>query len=310
MPARNDGHFSHGRGLKILNIQWYPGHMAKAKRLLSAQLGKVDLVVELCDARLPLSSRNPALDELIRHKRRVLLLCKADLAEPAKTQQWLAYFKRMGLEAMAYDKSPQKTKQAKQLIELAAKDVLERNQRRGIQKTLRAMVVGVPNVGKSTFINRLYGGSIAKTGDRPGVTKSNQWVKVSPYLEVMDTPGMLWPKLNDQRAATRLAYIGTIKDAVYDMYELCANLLEDLMDVMPAQTQARYKIKDPSVRGYALLDEVCRGRGFLLRGAELDYDRCCSVVLDEFREGKVGKLTLEEAPKPVREEKPDGSESV
>lgn len=291
----------------ILDIQWYPGHMAKAKRLLSTQLVKVDLVVELCDARLPLSSRNPALDELIRHKRRVLLLCKADLAEPAKTQQWLAYFKKQGVDAMAYDKSPQKTKQARQLIEYAARDLLERNQRRGIQKTLRAMVVGVPNVGKSTFINRLYGGSIAKTGDRPGVTKSNQWVKVSPYLEVLDTPGMLWPKLNDQRAATRLAYIGTIKDAVYDQYELCAVLLRDLLTVMQEATIARYKIKNPSAEKYELLDEVCRGRGFLMRGGEYDYDRCCAVILDEFREGKVGKITLEEAPKAiVQEEKQDG----
>ena len=294
----------------FLNIQWYPGHMAKAKRLLSAQLVKVDLVVELCDARLPLSSRNPALDELICHKRRILLLCKADLAENAKTQQWIAYFKRMGVDAMAYDKSPQKTKQARQLIELAASDLLERNKRRGIQKTLRAMVVGVPNVGKSTFINRLYGGSIAKTGDRPGVTKSNQWVKVSPYLEVLDTPGMLWPKLNDQRAATRLAYIGTIKDAVYDQYELCVHLLQDLLSVMPGETVARYKIKNLEAEGYALLDEVCRGRGFLLRGGELDYDRACAVILDEFREGKVGKLTLETAPKPPREEKEDGGEAL
>lgn len=293
--------FSQRKGFCILDIQWYPGHMAKAKRLLSAQLSKVDLVVELCDARLPLSSRNPALDELIRHKRRVLLLCKADLAENSKTQQWLAYFKRQGLEAMAYDKSQQKTKQAKQLIEQAARDVLERNKRRGIQKTLRAMVVGVPNVGKSTFINRLYGGNVTKTGDRPGVTKSNQWVKVSPYLEVLDTPGMLWPKLNDQQAATRLAYIGTIKDAVYDQYELCANLLGDLLAVMPQSTCGRYKIKDSTVTGYALLDEVCRGRGFLMRGGVCDLDRACAVVLDEFREGKVGKLTLEEAPKPEKE---------
>ena len=290
-----------------MEIQWYPGHMAKAKRLLSAQLVKVDLVIELCDARLPLSSRNPALDELIRHKRRVLLLCKADLAQPSKTQQWLAYFKNQGIDAMAYDKSPQKTKQARQLIEYAARDLLERNQRRGIQKTLRAMVVGVPNVGKSTFINRLYGGSIAKTGDRPGVTKSNQWVKVSPYLEVLDTPGMLWPKLNDQRAATKLAYIGTIKDAVYDQYELCSILLRDLLTVMPEQTIARYKIKDISAEKYALLDEVCKGRGFLMRGGEYDYDRCCAVILDEFREGKVGKLTLEDAPKPApREDEKDG----
>ena len=200
---------------------------------------------------------------------------------------------------------PQKTKQARALIELAAKDVLERNQRRGIQKTLRAMVVGVPNVGKSTFINRLYGGSIARTGDRPGVTKSNQWVKVSPYLEVLDTPGMLWPKLNDQRAATRLAYIGTIKDAVYDQYELCACLLADLMAVMPEQTIERYKIKNPSAQGYALLDEVCRGRGFLMRGGVCDLDRACAVILDEFREGKVGKLTLEDPPQ-TREEAHDG----
>ena len=290
-----------------MEIQWYPGHMAKAKRLLSEQLGKVDLVVELCDARLPLSSRNPALDELIKHKRRVLLLCKADLAENNKTQQWLSFFKKQGVDAMAYDKSPQKTKQARQLIEYAARDLLERNQRRGIQKTLRAMVVGVPNVGKSTFINRLYGGSIAKTGDRPGVTKNNQWVKVSPYLEVLDTPGMLWPKLNDQRAAVRLAYIGTIKDAVYDQYELCAVLLRDLLQVMPSQTVSRYKIKNTSAEKYELLDEVCRGRGFLMRGGEYDYDRCCAVILDEFREGKVGKITLEEAPKPVvPEEKCNG----
>ena len=264
-------------GVFYLDIQWYPGHMAKAKRLLSAQLAKVDLVVELCDARLPLSSRNPALDELIRRKRRVLLLCKADLAEQAKTQAWLAYFKRQGTEVMAYDKSPQKTKQARQLIEVAAQDVLERNRRRGIQKTLRAMVVGVPNVGKSTFINRLYGGSIAKTG-------------------------MLWPKLNDQRAATRLAYIGTIRDAVYDQYELCVNLLEDLLSVMPQRTMERYKIKDAELRGYPLLEEVCRGRGFLMRGGVCDLDRACAVILDEFREGKVGKITLEEAPKPEKED--------
>lgn len=295
-------------GVLRLEIQWYPGHMAKAKRLLTAQLSKVDLVIELCDARLPLSSRNPALDELIRHKRRVLLLCKADLAEPAKTQQWLQYFKSTGLEAMAYDKTPQKTKLTRALIEKAAKDVIERGQRRGIQKTLRAMVVGVPNVGKSTFINRLYGGGIAKTGDRPGVTKSNQWVKVSPYLEVLDTPGMLWPKLNDQRAATRLAYIGTIKDAVYDQEALCVSLLRDLMAVMPEETAGRYKIKNPDAEGYALLEEVCRGRGFLMRGGACDVERACAVILDEFREGKVGKLTLEEAPavqKPSKGELPD-----
>lgn len=290
-----------------MEIQWYPGHMAKAKRLLQSQLSKVDLVIELCDARLPLSSRNPALNELVRHKRRILLLCKADLAENARTQEWLAYFKSRGVEAMAYDATPGKTKQAKAFIASAAQAVVERGERRGMNKTVRAMVIGVPNVGKSTFINRLYGGSVTETGDRPGVTKSNRWVKVTPYLEVLDTPGMLWPKLNDQRAATRLAYIGTIRDAVYNQEELCVSLLEDLMTLRPAETMQRYKIKNPDAKGYELLEEVCRGRGFLMRGGVLDMDRACSVVLDEFRAGKVGKLTLETAPK---EEKSHAPETV
>lgn len=289
-----------------MEIQWYPGHMARAKRLLAAQLSKADLAVELCDARLPLSSRNPALGELLRNKRRILLLCKADLAEPAKTSQWLSYFKNRGIDAMAYDATPQRTKLAKAFIDNAAKAVVERGERRGIAKTIRAMVVGVPNVGKSTFINRLYGSGITETGDRPGVTKSNRWVKVSPYLEVLDTPGMLWPKLNDQRAATRLAYIGTIKDAVYDQEELCVNLLTELLALMPAQTVERYKIKNPQADGFALLEEVCRGRGFLMRGGVPDTERACAVVLDEFRGGKVGRLTLEEAPAAIREAETHG----
>lgn len=271
--------------------------MAKAKRLLQAQLSKVDLVVELCDARLPLSSRNPALNELVRNKRRILLLCKADLAENAKTQAWLSYFQQRGISAMPYDASPAKTKQAKAFIAAAAQAVVERGERRGMNKIVRAMVIGVPNVGKSTFINRLYGGSVTQTGDRPGVTKSNRWVKVAPYLEVMDTPGMLWPKLNDQLAATRLAYIGTIRDAVYNQEELCVSLLEDLMALRPAETAQRYRIKNTQARGYELLEEVCRGRGFLMRGGTLDTERACSVVLDEFRAGKVGKLTLETPPR-------------
>lgn len=276
-----------------MQIQWYPGHMAKAKRLLSAQLSNVDIVVELCDARLPLSSRNPDLEALILHKRRVLLLCKADLAQPEITQKWLSHFRRQGLDVMAYDKSPRKTKEARELISTAARDVLERNQRRGIRKVLRAMAVGVPNVGKSTFINRLYGSAVTRTADRPGVTRSNQWVKVSRDLEIMDTPGLLWPKLNDPLAATRLAYIGTIRDAVYDQYELCYRLLEDLLRLAPQSTMERFRVANADARGYELVCEVCRGRGFLMRGGEYDLDRACSVVLDEFREGKVGKLTLE-----------------
>lgn len=270
--------------------------MAKAKRLLGDQLRKVDLVVELCDARLPLSSRNPALAAMTAHKNKLLLLCKADLAQPQQTQAWLAYFEAHGVSAMAYDASPAKTKQARAFIEKAAMAAVTRAQERGVRKVVRAMVVGVPNVGKSTFINRLYGGSVAKVADRPGVTRSNQWVKVSPYLEMLDTPGMLWPKMDDQRGATRLAYIGTIRDAVYDQEALCIHLLRDLLAVMPVETMARYKLPDTELEGYALLEAVCRGRGFLMKGGVCDMDRACAVVLDEFREGKVGRITLEKCP--------------
>lgn len=287
--------------------------MAKAKRALIQQLGKVNLTVELCDARLPLSSRNPDLKRLLIGKRRVLLLCKADLAEPEQTKRWLAYFAAQGVEAMAYDATPAKTKQAKALIEKAAKDMLDRGLSRGMKKTIRAMVVGVPNVGKSTFINRLYGASITAVGDRPGVTRATQWVKAGLYLEVMDTPGLLWPKLSDKLAATRLAYIGTIRDAVYDQQALCISLLKDLLTVRRTATCERYKIKNPDAEGFALLEEVCRGRGFLLKGGLPDTDRACAVILDEFRAGKVGRITLERAPErpaalPPKEAPRDGDD--
>ena len=290
-----------------MEIQWYPGHMAKAKRLLQAQLSKIDLAVELCDARLPLASRNPALDAMLGMKRRVLLLCKADLAQPERTKDWLRYFVRQAIDAMDYDTSPQKTKQAKALIERAAAAVTLRGAQRGIQKTIRAMVVGVPNVGKSTFINRLYGGGVTRVADRPGVTRANQWVKVGPYLEMLDTPGMLWPKMDNRLAAVRLAYIGTIKDAVYDQEALCVQLLEELLRMMPKAAAARYKIGDPEIRGHALLEEVCRGRGFLMRGGVCDIERACAVILDEFRGGRVGRITLEVPP--AEKERVDERES-
>ncbi len=270
--------------------------MAKAKRLLAQQLSKTDIAVELCDARIPLSSRNPDLDRLLQGKHRVLLLCKADLAENSVTQRWLQYFASKGIQAMAYDTTPQKTKRAREMMDLAAKEFYDRAERRGIKKTLRAMVVGVPNVGKSTFINRLTGSATTDVGDRPGVTRANRWVKVNPYLEVLDTPGMLWPKLNDQRAAMRLAYIGTIKDAVYDQLELSIRLLKELLQDRRDTTCERFKIKNPEAEGLALLDEVCRGRGFLLKGGVSDYDRAGMVILDEFRAGKLGRISLEQPP--------------
>ena len=175
-----------------MDINWYPGHMAKAKRLLADQLSRVDVVVELCDARLPYSSRNPDLDKLLAGKKRVLLLNKADLADPAATSAWLNYFRAQGIDAAPYSASTGKAKDALAVIDRAAKEAVERAAQKGIRKTVKAMVVGVPNVGKSTFTNKLHGGNIAKTGDRPGVTRANQWVRITPYLDLLDTPGLLW----------------------------------------------------------------------------------------------------------------------
>lgn len=284
-----------------MDINWYPGHMAKAKRLLAQQLGRVDVVLELCDARLPHASRNPDLDKLIAGKKRVLVLNKADLADPQATSVWLNEFRRQGLDVVSYNANAGKAKDAMAVIERAAKETVERAAQRGIKKTVKAMVVGVPNVGKSTFTNKLHGGSIAKTGDRPGVTRANQWVRINPYLELMDSPGLLWPRLDDQVAARRLCYIGTVKDDVVDLSMLTIHLLQDMLQVKPEAVMERFRFSDSQLRGEALLEAVCKGRGFLMKGGVCDYDRCCAVVLDEFRSGKLGRITLE---MPGRQEKP------
>ena len=277
-------------------INWYPGHMAKTKRLLQDQIKRIDLIIEICDARLPESSRNPDLDRMISHKKRLLFLNKSDLSDPSANQQWLQYFRNAGTEAYLTDASRMKSKETINLIDRTTRDIVEKAMAKGIRKTVRAMIAGIPKVGKSTLINRLYGRSVAKIGDRPGVTKSNQWVKVSPYLEVLDTPGLLWPKLDDQLAARRLCYIGCIKDDVIDLGDLTINLLEELCEKIPQRIQERYHLQDTELRGIELLDAVCAGRGWLLKGAQPDYERCFSIVLDEFRAGKLGRITLENPP--------------
>ena len=276
-----------------MEINWYPGHMAKARRLLADQLKRVDVVLELCDARLPASSRNPELERMVGSKKHVLLLNKADLADPNATAAWLRSFRRQGLEAAPFCATSGKSKEAFALIDRAAREAVEKAAAKGMRKTVRAMVIGVPNVGKSTLINMLHGSSIARTGDRPGVTRANQWVNINPYLQLMDSPGLMWPKLNDQTAARRLCYIGSIKDDVVDLPMLTIFLLEDLLAAKPEAAAARFRISDPALRGEALLADVCKGRGFLLKGGVCDYDRCCAVVLDEFRAGKCGRITLE-----------------
>ena len=277
-------------------INWYPGHMAKTKRLLQDQIKRIDLIIEICDARIPYSSRNPDLDRMISNKRRLLLLNKSDLSDPNRNREWIAYFRNKGTKAYLTDAVRLRGKETIGLIERATKEIVDKALEKGVRKTVRTMIVGIPNVGKSTLINRLCGRSITQIGDKPGVTRSNQWVKVSPYLELLDTPGLLWPKLENQEAARKLCYIGCIKDDVVDLPDLTIHLLEDLCERIPERVTERFHFSDNHLRGAELLDAVCAGRGWLLKGAQYDYDRCCSVVLDEFRAGKLGRITLENPP--------------
>lgn len=279
-----------------MEINWYPGHMAKTRRQLSEQISKVDLVIELCDARLPYSSRNPDLDKMIGNRNRIMILNKGDLADPSATENWIKYFRRNGIKAYAFNAISGHRKEILSVIAKATAEITEKYARKGAKKTLRAMVVGVPNVGKSTFINLLHGTGVAITGDKPGVTKNNQWIKITPYLDLMDSPGLLWPRLNDQVAARRLCYIGSVKDDVVDVGMLTIHLLQDIAEKDPSVLVNRFHMKSPEAKGVELLDDVCRGRGFRLKANEYDYDRCCSVVLDEFRAGKLGRMTLEQPP--------------
>ena len=274
-------------------INWYPGHMAKTRRQLQDQIKRIDLIIELCDARLPYSSRNPELKSFAAGKRHLLFLNKSDLADPVMSAKWIRFFHNEGIEAHLLNASRMKGKETVSLIDKETKEIVEKALDKGIRKTVRAMIVGIPNVGKSTLINHLYGRNISQIGDRPGITRSNQWVKVSPYLEILDTPGLLWPRLEDQTAARRLCYIGSVKDEVIDIYELATQLLQDLCVIIPDRVSERFHIQDTSLTGIDLLDAVCKGRGWLLKGNQYDYDRCCSVVLDEFRSGKLGRITLE-----------------
>ena len=276
-------------------INWYPGHMAKTRRLLQEQLKRVDLVIEIIDARIPYSSRNPELKKMIAGKKNILLMNKSDLSDPETTRQWIRYYRTAGEDAYSIRACDMQAKEIRSIIDRATRDTVEKYRERGIRKTVRAMVIGVPNVGKSTLINRLRGSSVVQTGDRPGVTKSNQWVRISPYLELMDTPGMLWPRLDDQEAAKRICYIGSVKEDVVDLGFLTISLLEELISRIPETVAERFHLlpEDLSLRGMALIDAVCRGRGWLLKGNCFDYDRCFSIVLDEFRSGKLGKISLE-----------------
>ncbi len=277
-----------------MNIQWYPGHMTKARRMLEENLKLIDVVVELLDARAPRSTRNPDLDKLFAGKYRVVLLNKCDLADKSATAEWIEYFNKEGIfatELVSTNSGRRNT--AISIIEKAAGEKVERMKKKGVIKTVRAMVVGIPNVGKSTFINMLAKSSRAAVGDRPGVTQGKQWVKIGQYLEVMDTPGMLWPKFEDEIVARHIAYIGSVRDDILDVEALAQALLSELLGICPAQLSERYKGIAPDTPTGELLETVCRARGFMLKGGEPDTLRAAKTVLDEFRAGKIARITLE-----------------
>ncbi|MBR2572535.1 MAG: ribosome biogenesis GTPase YlqF [Clostridia bacterium] len=280
------------------DINWYPGHMARSRRLLEGQLRSVDAVVELCDARAPASTRNPELIRMAPGKARVLVLNKADLADDSVTALWLRHYESVQIPAVKFNASRGKTRDVLAAMEAAARPVVERMRDRGANKTVRMMVIGIPNVGKSSLINRLCGKNIAQAQDRPGVTRANRWIKVSPYLDLLDTPGLLWPRLSDQRGARTLAYLGSIRDQIMDQEALAGELMRELAGIAPDALRERFRLDGDisQATGGALLEMACRGRGWLLSGGRLDTGRGAQIILDEFRSGKIGRITLE---KPV-----------
>ena len=280
-----------------MNLQWYPGHMTKAKRQMQEDLKLIDLIIELVDARIPLSSRNPDIDELGKNKARLILLNKSDLADERYNEQWSAYFQKKGFYVVKVNaKSGAGLKSIQGVIQEACKAKIERDRRRGIKnRPIRAMVVGIPNVGKSTFINSYAGKACAKTGNKPGVTKGKQWIRLNKTLELLDTPGILWPKFEDQEVGKRLAFIGSIKDEILNLEELSLELLDCIRTNYPGLLNTRYGIEEDGTP-VSLLEAVADKRRCLIRGQEIDYAKAAGIVMEEFRNGKIGRITLEFPP--------------
>ena len=278
-----------------MNIQWYPGHMTKTRRQIEADLKQVDAVCEIVDARIPVSSRNPDIDAICGSKPRILVLNRMDLADPAATKKWAAYFRSKGMAVIATDcKSRRGIADFVPAARTACAEKLERDAARGMHRPLRVMVVGIPNVGKSTLINQISGRKGAKAENRPGVTRGKQWVTVDSSLLLLDTPGILWPKFEDPEVGMMLAYTGAVKEGVIDLEELACRLMELLHKFYPKTLLERYKVEaEPGTPGWQLMEMAGRKRGFLVSGGEVNTERMAKVLVDEFRSGKLGKFTLE-----------------
>ena len=277
-----------------MHFQWYPGHMTKAKRQMQEDMKLIDLVIELVDARIPVSSRNPELDELGRQKARLILMNKADLASEKLTQSWTSYFREKGYFVVKLDsRNKAGMKNFSDVVMEACKEKMERDRKRGIKnRPVRAMVVGIPNVGKSTFINTFSGKACAKTGNKPGVTKGKQWIRLNKNVELLDTPGILWPKFEDQKVGLNLALIGSIKDEILNIDELSLALIKVLKENYPGILSDRYQVQEDQEPSDILM-EIARSRNCVKKGGELDYSKAAALVMEEFRSGKLGKITLE-----------------
>ncbi len=281
---------------EIPSIQWFPGHMAKTKRMIKALLPLVDAVAEIIDARIPFSSKNPDLQNLINGKPRVVILNKCDTADETSVQKWISWYNKQGITAIATDcRSGRGVNKFVPAIKTVLKDMLERYEAKGMTgRIVRVMVVGVPNVGKSSFINRLAKQKKAKVEDRPGVTLNKQWVKIADDVELLDMPGVLWPKFEDKLVGERLAFTGAVKADVVDVEALASRLLYVLNDMYKDTLESRYKITtEESENGYDILMKVGKSRGMLISGGEINTERAAITVLDEFRSGKLGRITLE-----------------
>ena len=281
-----------------MNIQWYPGHMTKTRRQMEEDVKFVDMVAEVVDARIPISSRNPDIDSMVGDRPRMIIFNRADQADPKVTAQWMAWFRQKGYAVLETDaKSGKGVNQFSNVVKQALREKIEAWRAKGqVGRPVRVMVVGVPNVGKSTFINKVARRKSAKAGDRPGVTRGKQWVNIDQGLDLLDTPGILWPKFEDETTGMHLAFTGAVRDEILDSEGLAARLLELLMELYPDAVNSRYKTQfslEAGLKGYELLEQIGRKRGMLVSGGEVNTDRAASTVLDEYRGGKLGRITLE-----------------
>ena len=278
-----------------MNIQWYPGHMTKTRRQIEADLKLVDAVCEIVDARIPISSRNPDIDAICGNKPRIIILNRMDLADPSATKQWSAYFRSKGIACVVCDcKSRKGINGFVPAVQSVLQEKIQRNAAKGMNKPVKIMIVGIPNVGKSTFINQISGRKGAKAENRPGVTRGKQWVTVDPTLLLLDTPGILWPKFEDPNVGMMLAYTGAVKEDVIDLEELACRLIELLYSRYPDAIKERYHIEaTDGTPGYELLEEAGRKRGYLMARGEINTERMSKVLVDEYRSGKLGCFTLE-----------------